>query len=391
MTIITRCNYCINYQDILKAAKRTAHFLPPSPIVTHPYLNKLCHHNPKTALFFKLEALQQSGSFKIRGALNAILSLLETAPRENNSKEQRPLKVITHSSGNHGAALSLAAKLASSETSNKVEATVISPRNIPNAKKKLIENHGGNLILVKENCFEARIEKTKEIMNDTGAIFIHPFENDLVMAGQGTTALEMIFQIGADNSSGNGGSSITLDNQNYFSEEEIRRHVKYVGNTAMDTVIIPVGGGALAASCSIILRYAFGDRIKIILAEPENYDDTKRSFNSGKLLGHNLPLPPTLCDGLKAELGPSSWPIIHDLVDDVITVSESDILQSAHLIWNHTGIAVEYNASIALAVAIGEEFGIKFGKESKNVGLILCGGNTDDFTTPVTDATGRCV
>merc|ERR1711862_344311 len=135
------------------------------------------------------------------------------------------------------------------------------------------------------------------------------------------------------------------------------------------------GGGALAASCSIILRYAFGDRIKIILAEPENYNDTKRSFTSGKLLGHDLqkPLPPTLCDGLKAELGPSSWSIIRDLVDDVITVSEADIIQSAHYIWDHLKVAVEYNASIALAVAISEEFRIKY-SESNNIGLILCGG-----------------
>ena len=252
MTIITKGKYCITYKDILNSAKRISNFIPPSPVLTNPKINSFCNGSE---LYFKLEALQQSGSFKIRGALNAILSLLERKKEQNG-----PLKVITHSSGNHGAALSLASKLISSSTAQ-VEATVISPRNIPNAKKDLIQSNGADLILVRENCFKTRIEKTEEIMSETGAVFIHPFENELVMAGQGTTALEMMYQIG-DNSDCSMRNSIR--NKNHFLESELQRKIKERGTNAMDTVIIPVGGGALAASCSVILRHTFGNKIKVI-------------------------------------------------------------------------------------------------------------------------------
>ena len=217
---MTETKYCISLENVKEAASRikgTAHV---TPVLTSQSLIK----NGKKKFFFKVEALQKTGSFKFRGALNAVRAELETDPTRSF------LPVVTHSSGNHAQALALAAKLSTNDTT-KVAATIVMPRGAPAVKKAAVADFGATIVEV-ENTNQARSEKAKSIVETTNAVFIHPSENPRVIAGQGSVALEMIEQI------------------------------RELG-AEMDAVIIPVGGGGLAAGNTIALRGLLGDKIKV--------------------------------------------------------------------------------------------------------------------------------
>jgi serine racemase len=212
--------YCITFEkDVLKAASRIQGAAHKTPVLTSQSLI-----SDGKRFFFKVEAFQKTGSFKFRGALNAVKAELE------KDQVTSPFPVVTHSSGNHAQALALAAKLASTETRN-VSATIVMPKNAPNVKKAAVQDLGGNIVMV-ENTNEAREGEADRIVASTGASFIHPSEDPRVIAGQGTVCLEFVEQ------------------------------VKEMGEE-LDAVIIPVGGGGLASGNIISLRALLGDKVKV--------------------------------------------------------------------------------------------------------------------------------
>jgi len=272
---------------------------------------------------------------------------------DNGNMESIKLNVVTHSSGNHAQALALASKLGSTDKC-KVNATIVMPNTAPQVKVDAVQGYGAEIIMV-ANSNEAREGKASEIVEERSASFIHPSEDPRVIAGQGTVSLELVDQ------------------------------VKMMCNDAdLDVVVIPVGGGGLASGNLVALRGLLAEKVKIVLAEPASMDDAKRSFYSRKLLGHDKSNPlNSIADGLKTTLGNNTWPIIRDLADEIITVSEMDILGATKLIWERLKVCIEPSAGVGVAVILGNEFYSKILKlysdttHPVRVGVILCGGNVD--------------
>ena len=210
--------YCISLDDVMEAAERIEGVAHRTPVLTSSSFDSNDRH-----VFFKVEAMQRTGSFKFRGALNAVKAHVANTASPS-------LHVVTHSSGNHAAALSLAAKMASTEETS-VTATIVMPHNAPDIKKAAVEGFGGNIVSV-DNTNEARESEADRIVEETGAVFVHPSEDPLVIAGQGTISLELVAQ------------------------------VKVLGYD-LDAVIIPVGGGGLASGNTIALRGLLGDKVKV--------------------------------------------------------------------------------------------------------------------------------
>jgi serine racemase len=336
-------NYCITFADVQAAAKRIEGVAHRTPVLTCSSINQVAG----SQLFFKVEALQKTGSFKFRGALNAVRSILDedggTCTTDGPKKEA--LQVVTHSSGNHAQALALAAQLASSSSHRPVVAAIVMPDLTPLVKKNAVIAFGGIPVMV-ASTNEAREEAAARIQRETGATFIHPSEDPRVIAGQGTVCFELYEQM---------------------QERSVR----------LDVVVIPVGGGGLAAGNIISLRHLYGDQVKIVLAEPSVLDDAKRSFEAKKMLQHdpsNQLL--SVADGLKTTLGPNTWPIIRDLADDVMTVSEKDILIATKLVWERLKVLIEPSAGVGVAVVLSDDFRHKYGS-AQNVAVVLCGGNVD--------------
>ena len=335
VSLATTMSACITHADVLEAAQRIQGTAHRTPVLQSSTLNELSSRN----LFFKVEALQKTGSFKFRGALNAIRSLLlETAASEG------PLQVVTHSSGNHAQALALAAQLSSTQLRT-VHATIAMPDSTPSVKQRAVEAYGGAIVVTASNN-EAREAAAAQIQQETGATFIHPSEDPKVIAGQGTVCLEMIEQMQP---------------------------------TQPDVVIIPVGGGGLAAGNITSVRGLLGDRVKLVLAEPQVLDDAHRSFQAGQLLGHDPDNTlDSVADGLKTTLGPHTWPIVRDGADAILTVSEKEILAATKLVWERLKVCIEPSAGVGVAVALSDEFQSRFpAAQYPNVGIVLCGGNVD--------------
>jgi threonine dehydratase len=304
-------------------------------------------------LHFKAECLQRTGSFKFRGAANAILALLE----EDNG-EGRSLHIVSHSAGNHAQGLACVTQSLSEPMPQKLklETTIFMPGGVTHAKKKAVqETYGANVILTVDDDPATRIREASRLVNKINssasshrqrAVLIHPFEDSHVMAGQGTVALEMARQV-----------------------------------PNMDAVIIPVGGGALASGCSVVLRHIFGSQIKIILAEPMAYDDTKKSLERGQMVTVTRKdgLHTTVADGLKAQLGAMQFPILRDLTNDVLVATDREILNATKLLWERLNVIVEPSAAIGFAVLLSDEFQHKYSPQSgiSNIGVILCGGHCD--------------
>ena len=361
-------SYCINFQDVLDAAQRIKGTAYETPVLTCTSINELVDLPlPQRSLqfYFKVEALQRTGSFKFRGALNAVRSFLEEQQQQQEEdqqqqqqQQQQRMHVVTHSSGNHAQALALAAKLSSSATKH-VTATIVMPESTPMVKKNAVIAFGGIPVMT-ANTNEARESEAERIRCQTGARFIHPSEDPLVIAGQGTVCLEFIEQV----------RDIHKKNND---------HTTNTTNTnTLDAVIIPVGGGGLAAGNTITLRALLGDQVKIILAEPQLMDDAKRSFDAQTLLQHDPDnLLNSVADGLKTTLGPNTWPIVRDMVNDIFTVSELEIVTATKLVWERLKICIEPSAGVGVAVALSKAFHEKYGAEVKHVGIVLCGGNVD--------------
>jgi threonine dehydratase len=276
-------------------------------------------HEIGARLFFKCENLQKVGAFKARGATNAVFSLADADAKHG---------VVTHSSGNHAAALSRAARLRG------IPAYIVMPNNAPQAKQASVRRYGGQITLC-EPTLAARESTTDVVMHRTGAAFIHPYDDLRVMAGQGTTALELLQDV-----------------------------------PELDLILCPVGGGGHLSGIAVAAK-SLRAQIKVIGVEPAGADDACRSFKAG----HILPMtdPRTIADGLRTSLGKKPFVEIQRYVDDIVTVSEDAILQAMRSIWEIMKIIVEPSGAVPLAALLEKRLEVR----GQRVGLVLSGGNLD--------------
>ncbi|NXA35334.1 SRR racemase, partial [Eudromia elegans] len=289
------------------------------------------------ALRFKCELLQKSGSFKIRGALNAVRCLVEEAERAG---APRPRALVTHSSGNHGQALACAAR------QEGIPAYIVVPRTAPRCKTAAIEAYGATVVPC-EPSDESRAETAARVVRETGGVMVHPNQEPAVIAGQGTIALEVLEQM-----------------------------------PEVNALVVPVGGGGLVAGIAVAVK-ALRPDVKVFAAEPCNADDCYQSKLRGELTPNPHP-PDTIADAVKTSIGPNTWPIIRDLVDDVLTVSEQEIKASApwlpfhptRLVWERMKLLIEPTAGVGVAAVLSERFRA-VSPDVRNVCVVLCGGNVD--------------
>ena len=303
------------FRDIESAMQLIAPHVHRTPVLTSRQLDAISG----ARLFFKCENFQKVGAFKFRGATNAVLSL---------SDSQRAAGVVTHSSGNHAAALAHAA------VSRGVKAYIVMPSSAPEVKKRAVAGYGAEITFC-EPTLAAREAAAEEIISRTGATMIHPYDNFFIIAGQGTAAMEMLADL-----------------------------------PAPDAVIAPVGGGGLLSGSAIAVRH-FAPATKIYGAEPLLADDAARSLHSGAI---QPALPPrTIADGLLTSLCERTFTVIREKVDDILTVTEEQIIEAMTLIWTRMKIVVEPSSAVPLAAVLAnrELF------SGKSVGIIVSGGNAD--------------
>jgi len=303
------------FNDIRAASGRIAAQIHRTPVLTSELLDKIAG----ARLFFKCENFQKTGSFKIRGATNAVLSLPEESARRG---------VVTHSSGNHAAALARAAQLRG------IPAWIVMPSNAPAVKRAAVEAYGGTITFC-EPTLAARESTAQDLLQKTGAQMIHPYDNRNVIAGQGTAALELLNKV-AD----------------------------------LDFILAPVSGGGLLSGTAIAAK-AMNPKIRVIGCEPKNADDAFRSMASGQL--EPAAKSETIADGLRATLCPLTFSILRECVDQVVTVTEDEIGSTMRTIWERMKIVVEASAAVAAAPALLRRIGAEGGR----VGIILSGGNVD--------------
>jgi threonine dehydratase len=301
--------------DIQAAFSRIKPFVHHTPVLKSKQLNAIfgCE------LFFKCENFQKVGAFKFRGATNAVLSL---------NADEKARGVVTHSSGNHAAALALAAGM------NGIKAYIVMPENAPVVKKNAVAGYGADITFCKPTL-QAREDTTRIIMERTGATLIHPYDNFNVICGQGTAALELL--------------------------EEC---------DDLDIVVAPVGGGGLMSGTSTYVK-GTGKNIKVYGAEPLNASDAFVSFNSGILT--KSVSPDTIADGLLTSLSDLTFSIIRKNVDQILTAKESSIIECMLLVWERMKIIIEPSSATVLAV-------VKENSElfrNRKTGLIISGGNVD--------------
>lgn len=303
--------YAADLADILLARDRLAPYLSPTPVLRSRGIDHLAGRE----LLFKCEPFQRGGSFKIRGALNAVLGL---------SPEAASRGVVTHSSGNFAAALAIAAGIRG------IAAFVVMPEDAPAVKVAAVREYGGEVIF----CHRSQRAATAEAVRlRTGAAFLHPYDQPAVIAGQGTLLLELLEQ-----------------------------------GPELDAVIAPVGGGGLVSGIALAAREQ-APALRVYAAEPLGADDAARS----KAAGQRLPQmePRTLADGLRTGLGEHTWPVVRDLVAEVVTVSEEEIVTAMRMIWERLKVVTEPSGAVALAGAL------KLPAEARRVGVVLSGGNVE--------------
>lgn len=300
-----------------------------TPVVRSSTLDQLAQRQ----LLFKCELLQKTGSFKARGACNACLKLPESVRT-----------VVTHSSGNHAAALAWAAA-ATGRTAH-----IVMPKNAPAIKKIAVLGYGAKITSCEPTNL-AREQGAAAICAETGGAMVHPSNDPDVIAGQGTVGLELLQQA-----------------------EEV-----WPESGGLDCIIAPIGGGGLVGGIAAAVKGLRGQAVKVIAAEPELADDAYRSKLENTICGHKCAsgqTPDTIADGLKTTLGPNTFPLIRDLVDDIITVSEEEIASATRLIWERMKLAIEPSAGVGVAVALSSRFRERH-RDCTRVGVVLCGGNCD--------------
>ena len=302
-------------QHLIDCHERIKPFIHNTPVLTSRLINELAGAH----LFFKCENFQRMGAFKMRGAANAIMQL---------SDEQKQNGVVTHSSGNFAQALSLSAQ------SLGVTAYIVMPDSAPQVKKDAVKGYGGVLVEC-ESTLEARERTSQEIVEKHGATFIHPSNDDHVILGQGTACKELL---------------------------ELHPNLDYV--------VTPVGGGGLIAGTALAAHY-FGNKCKTVGGEPFEVDDAYRSLQSGQIETNSS--TNTIADGLKTQLGDRNFPVIQKHVEEIIRVTEDEIIQSMRLLWERLKIVCEPSCAVALAAVFREKEKFK----AQEIGIIISGGNVD--------------
>lgn len=305
---------------IQEAQTRIAGRVRRTPVLTSETLDALAG----ARLYFKCETFQKCGAFKARGATNAVFALSEAEACHG---------VATHSSGNHAAALARAARLRG------IKAYIVMPENTPQAKRAAVARYGGEITYC-EATLAAREAAARALVAATGAAFIHPYDNLMVMAGQGTAAAELLEQV-----------------------------------PQLDAIVCPVGGGGLLSGTAVAAK-ALKPAIRVIGAEPEGADDAARSFESGRL--QEAPQAHTIADGLRGALAASTFAEIQAHVDAITRVSEAAISAAMRRIWEVLKIIVEPSAAVPYAAVQAGYAGL----EGRHIGIVLTGANLDLDTLP---------
>jgi len=305
----------IGLKDVQNAYERIRQVVVHTPVMTSSTIDRMTG----CKVYFKCENFQRVGAFKFRGAYNCV-SLL--------SSEERRRGVITHSSGNHAQALALAASMLG------VKAVVVMPNTSPKVKVDATRSYGAEVVLC-QPTLESREATTKDLIERNGYVLVHPYNDERIIAGAGTAAMELIMETGD-----------------------------------LDCVLAPVGGGGLISGTAIATK-GLCPEAQVFAVEPESADDAYRSFKQGKIVPSVN--PSTIADGLRTSLGTVTFPIIQRLVDEVVTVTEAAIVESMRLLWERMKLVVEPSGAVALAGLLK----ISDALEGNRVGVIISGGNVD--------------
>ena len=305
----------VTLKDIVAAHDRIAPFIHHTPVLTNKSLNELSG----AELYFKCENFQKAGSFKIRGATNTVELL---------NQDELGRGIATTSSGNHGAALSMAVSRRNGKTK------VVMPHNTPKIKVKNVERNGGEVIWCEPDQ-TSREEVLKDLVVKTGSTVVHPYNDERIVMGQGTAGKELIED-----------------------------------HPDLDVIVSPVSGGGLLSG-TLLSAQGINPKIKVYGAEPLEADDTFLSLQKGEIVPNKT--INTICDGLRAQIGTITFPIIQSYVEEVITLTEEEIIESMKMIWERMKIVVEPSCSITLAAVLKSRD--RFA--GKKVGLIISGGNVD--------------
>ncbi|XP_010455573.1 PREDICTED: serine racemase [Camelina sativa] len=315
-----REKYAADISTIKEAHERIKPYIHITPVLTSESLNIISGRS----LFFKCECFQKGGAFKFRGACNAVLSL---------DPEQAAKGVVTHSSGNHAAALSLAAKMQG------IPAYIVVPKGAPQCKVDNVIRYGGKVIW-SESTMSSRETVASKVLQETGSVLIHPYNDGRIISGQGTIALELLEQI-----------------------QEI------------DAIVVPISGGGLISGVALAAK-SIKPSIRIVAAEPKGADDAAQSKVAGKII--TLPVTNTIADGLRASLGDLTWPVVRDLVDDVITLEDCEIIEAMRMCYEILKVSIEPSGAIGLAAVLSNSFRSNPSlSDCKNIGIVLSGGNVD--------------
>ena len=302
-------------QDVIDAAARIDGHAIRTPVLTSSMLDAMF----EARLFFKCENFQKAGAFKFRGACNTVFSLSRTEARRG---------VATHSSGNHGAALALAASLRG------IPCRVVMPRTAPRVKKAAVSGYGADI----DYCaptLAAREASLAAIVARTDAVVVHPYDDSRVIAGQGTAALELLDAL-----------------------------------PDLDLVMVPIGGGGLAAGTALAVK-SRSPETRVVAVEPQGADDAYRSFRAGERLPSVA--PQTIADGLLTSVGVRNFALVQRFVDDIVTVGEAAIVDAMRLVWERMKIVVEPSAAVPLSVLVENRIDVG----GMRVGIVLSGGNVD--------------
>jgi threonine dehydratase len=304
-----------DFAAVRQAALRIAHVVHRTPVLRSDFFDRATG----ARVFFKCENFQKVGAFKFRGASNAVLSLEDDEARRG---------VVTHSSGNHAQALALAARMRG------IPATIVMPSNAPAVKRAAVAGYGAKIVSC-EPSVRSREETADAVMRRTGAVFVHPYNDPRIIAGQGTAGLELL--------------------------EDVPN---------LDVVLAPVGGGGLLSGTAIAVR-SLRPIAKVLGAEPKGADDAARSLATGHILPSDN--PQTVADGLRTSLGELTFRLIRQLVEDIVTVEDTATMNAMRLVWERMKIVIEPSAAVPVAVLL--ENADRFA--GRRVGVILSGGNVD--------------
>ncbi len=303
----------MSFEGIQDAYNRNIDVVNKTPVMTSRTLNKITGSKN----YLKCENFQRVGAFKFRGAYNT-LSLL--------TEKQKKQGVITHSSGNHAQALALAASLLG------IKATIVMPKGAPVNKINATKGYGAEIVFC-DNNLESRAQTTEEIIERNNSILIHPYDNDNIINGQGTAAFELIKEVGD-----------------------------------LDLVIAPLGGGGLLSGTAIASK-GLCPYAQVIGVEPSIADDALRSLKAGYIIPSTY--PDTIADGLRTSISERTFKFIQKYVDQIITVSEIEIIEAMRFLWERMKIIVEPSGAVPLAALLSKKILVN----NKKVGAILSGGN----------------